>query len=433
MENLVKPEAALAMKMKTQAAASDWKRNASCRACGSDSLELVLSLGDTPLANRYLSQSELQELEPRVPLETHYCTRCGLMQLLDVVPPEVLFSNYLYVPSASATLHQHFRGLARDLMEVAGMQPGDLVVEIASNDGLLLKHMRRLGLLTLGVEPAFNIAEKAQAEGLDVHIAFFNSQTARELKQPGRKVRAIVGTNVLAHVDGVRDFLEGVELLLDDGGTACFEVPHLLELIEKTEFDTIYHEHLSYFSLHALLRLFESAGLTIVKVGRPPIHGGSLRIYARKQGGDLTPDGSVEAVLREESEHDLNHLTTYRDFAQRVMGVREDLRSLLADLKRDGKRVAAYGAAAKGMTMLSYCGVGRETLDYVVDKSPYKQGRWTPGNHLPIVGVEQLAQSPPDYLLLLAWNFSEEIIAQQERFRRSGGKFIIPIPHPTIV
>ena len=230
------------------------------------------------------------------------------------------------------------------------------------------------------------------------------------------------------------DFLAGVELLLRDGGTACFEVPHLLELLEKTEFDTIYHEHLSYFSLHALTKLFSSVGLTIFKVGRPPIHGGSLRIFARKGGAEPPPfDGSVDELLRVEEEHGIPRVETYRAFAARTERVRADLQELLSSLKAEGRRIAAYGAAAKGMTMLSYCGIGAETLDYVIDKSPYKQGHWTPGNHIPIYGVEKLEAEPPDYLLILAWNFSEEIISQQESFRRAGGKFIIPIPSPAVL
>ena len=411
-----------------------WSRRWECRACGSRDLELVLSLGETPLANRYLTQEQLTEAEPIVPLETYFCGQCTLMQLAHVVSPEVMFSHYLYVPSASETLRRHFGGLALELIEVGELDRGDLVVEIASNDGLLLKQMASLGLNTLGVEPAINIAEAAQAEGQDVVNAFFNLETAERLRSEGRVARAVVGTIVLAHVDGVHDFVAGVELLLDEDGTACFEVPHLLELLEKTEFDTIYHEHLSYFSLHALMHLFSGAGLTIFKVARPPIHGGSLRIYARKSGAEAIPvDGSVDEVLAEEEERGIKDVDTYRRFAGRVEGVRADLLDLLGSLKAEGRRVAAYGAAAKGMTMLSYCGIGGETLDYVVDRSPYKQGHWTPGNHIPIYGVEKLVSDRPDYLLILAWNFSEEIIAQQQAFRDAGGKFIVPIPSPAVV
>jgi hypothetical protein len=411
-----------------------WTRNHSCRACGGKDLELVLPLGETPLANRYLTEDQLGESEPFVPLETYFCRDCTLMQLLHVVSPEVMFSHYLYVPSASETLRTHFGGLARELMEVGGLTQGDLVVEIASNDGLLMKQMSALGLSTLGVEPATNIAEAAQAEGQNVLNAFFNLQTARQLRTEGRVARATVGTNVLAHVDGVRDFLEGVELLLSEDGIACFEVPHLLELLEKTEFDTVYHEHLDYFSLYALTRLFSTVGLTIFKVGRPPIHGGSLRIFARKSGApDILFDDSVDDLLAEEAEKGIDDVATYRRFAKRVKTVRSDLRELLSTLKCEGKRIAAYGAAAKGMTMLSYCNLGLETIDYVVDKSPYKQGHWTPGNHIPIYNVDRLVSDRPDYLLILAWNFSEEIIAQQQAFRDAGGRFIVPIPSPAVL
>ena len=411
-----------------------WTRNHQCRACGSEDLELVLSLGETPLANRYLTAAQLEEPEPFVSLETYFCKQCTLMQLLHVVSPEVMFSHYLYVPSASETLRRHFGGLALELIEAGELDKGDLVVEIASNDGLLMKQMAALGLTTLGVEPATNIAEAASAEGQDVVNAFFNSQAAQKLRSEGRVAKAIVGTNVLAHVDSVRDFLAGVELLLDEEGTACFEVPHLLELLAKTEFDTIYHEHLDYFSLHALTRLFSSVGLTIFKVARPPIHGGSLRIFARRSGARSLPfDGSVDAVLAEEAEHGIKDLVTYHRFAERVKAVRTNLRDLLSALKGEGRRIAAYGAAAKGMTMLSYCGIGPETLDYVVDKSPYKQGHWTPGSHIPIYDVDKLVSDRPDYLLILAWNFSEEIIAQQQWFRDAGGKFIVPIPSPAVV
>ena len=394
----------------------------------------MLSLGTTPLANSYLLEEQLNDEEPSVPLEVYFCEDCGLVQLLHVVSAETLFRYYLYVPSASDTLQQHFGGLAADLADVARLEQGDLVVEIASNDGLLLKQIRSLGYTTLGVEPASNIAAKArEEEGLDVIDEFFDFALAQRIREERGPASAIVGTNVLAHVDEVRDFLRGVEHLLADDGVVCIEAPHLLDLVEKCEFDTVYHEHLSYFSLQALITLYESVGLTIFKVRQVPIHGGSLRFFAAKTGTREPDDDSVQRVLQLEKEHGLDRLETYQAFAESVEGVRRDLRELVSSLKSDGKRIAGYGAAAKGMTMLSYCGLGTETLDYVIDRSPYKQGRYTPGSHLPILPPEKLITDPPDYLLILAWNFADEIMAQQDAYKQAGGRFILPVPTPRVV
>ncbi len=410
------------------------KKNTTCRSCGSDRLVLVLDLGITPLANSYLSEDQLNDSEPFVPLEVYFCEGCGLVQLIHVVDAESMFRYYLYVPSASETLRRHFGGLAQDLADVAGLQPGDLVVEIASNDGLLLKQIRALGYTTLGVEPASNIAAKArEEEGLDVIDEFFDSGIARRIRAERGPAKAIVGTNVLAHVDDVRDFLGGVEHLLADNGVVGIEAPHLLALVENCEFDTVYHEHLSYFSLRALIQLYASVGLTIFKVRQMPVNGGSIRFFASKTGAREPDDDSVERLLQVEKEHGLDKLETYHAFAERVEVLRRDLRELVAGLKQQGKRIGGYGAAAKGMTMLAYCGLGAETLEYVIDKSPYKYGRFTPGSHLPILPAEKLLTDPPDYLLILAWNLADEIMAQQDAFKKAGGHFILPVPTPRVI
>ncbi len=409
------------------------KKNEACRVCGSRELTMFLSLGETPLANSYLTEEQLRQDEPRVPLEVYFCGGCGLVQLVDIVPADVLFRNYLYIPSTSDTLRTHFAELASDLAGVAKLGSEDLVVEIASNDGLLLKEFRRLGIRTLGVEPALNIAEVSRQDGLEVVTEFFDSRTAEAVGRSHGKASAIVGTNVLAHVNEVKDFLNGVEGLLTEDGVACFEFPHLLELLEHCEFDTIYHEHLSYFSLQAISRLFRSVGLTVFDVRRKPIHGGSLRVFARKSGPGVEEGPAVQELLQLERDKGLMELPTYIEFAERVSELKVKLRELLSGLKAENKRIAAYGAAAKGMTMLSYCEIGSETLEYVIDRSPYKYGRWTPGSHLPILPPEKLAQDPPDYLLLLAWNFSEEIIQQQRAFGQAGGRFIVPVPEPRVV
>jgi SAM-dependent methyltransferase len=340
------------------------------------------------------------------------------------VPPEILFRDYLYFSSFSDEMLAHARKIADQLIASRKLGAGSLVMEIASNDGYLLQYFKAAGVPVLGIEPATNIARVAEERGIRTLNEFFSDGLARKLRTDGTRADVIIGNNVLAHVADLNGFIRGVGALLKDDGIAQFEVPYVKDLIDRTEFDTIYHEHLCYFSLTALSRLANRHGLHVVGAERIPIHGGSLRVQFARQpsGGEIPAEES--AVTRPEY---------YRDFADRVEKLGGKLHALLADLKRQGKRIAAYGAAAKGSTLLNFFQIGRETLDFVVDRSTYKQGRHMPGVHVPILAPDELLCRQPDYTLLLTWNFADEILEQQAEYRRRGGKFIIPIPEPKVV
>lgn len=389
---------------------------------------MFLSLGTTPLANGYLQEADLTQPEARYPLEVYFCETCHHCQLLDVVSPEVLFRNYLYASSTSDTLQQHFSDLADELIGRQSLGARDLVVEIASNDGILLKQFRGRGIRAVGVDPAANLAEMCRSEGLEVHEAFFNSETARLVAERYGKAKVITGSNVLGHVDELVDFITGIESLLTDDGLACLEVPHVLELVTRLEFDTIYHEHLSYFSVGSAATLLERAGLTLCDVQRIPIHGGTIRLLAKKRSARVEPSEELVRLLELEEAAGLAERVTFERFASRVNSVKDELLRLLKELRADGKRVAAYGAAAKGATLLNYCGIDSALLGYMVDKSPLKQELFAPGSHLPIVAPDKILQDMPDFLLLLAWNLSEEIIREQQEYLQRGGRFIIPVP-----
>lgn len=403
----------------------------SCRSCASENLVPVLSLGKTPLADRLLTAQMLDQPEPKFELTVHFCQDCSLVQIAETVPPETLFcEDYPYYSSFSEALLRHSRANAEELIESRRLGPNSLVVELASNDGYLLCNFVERGISVLGIDPAQGPAKVAQDRGVETLCTFFTFDLARKLRAEGRAADVMIANNVLAHVADLNGFVAGIATLLKDSGTAVIEVPYVRDLIEHCEFDTIYHEHLCYFSVTALTRLFARHGLTLNDVRRLPIHGGSLRLFV---GHEKSVSRAVERMLEEERDLGVDRVDFYRDFAVRVRGIRTALRSLLDGLKAEGKRIAAYGAAAKGATLINYADIGSEYIDFVVDRNTHKQGCFMPGKHLPISPCERLLEDMPEYTLLLAWNFSKEIMQQQSEYLRRGGKFIVPVPEPRVI
>jgi SAM-dependent methyltransferase len=381
------------------------------------------------LANALLTADRLDAAEKTYPLELAFCPDCTLVQILETVPPEELFSEYLYLSSWSDTMVSHARSLANELIASRRLTRESLVIEAASNDGYLLQHYRAAGVGVLGIEPARNIAEIAERERRIPTLArFFGRELAAELRTQGRRADVFHAHNVLAHVSDLNGFVAGIATVLAEDGLAVIEAPYVGDLIEHCEFDTIYHEHLCYFSLTALDRLFARHGLAIHDVRRVAIHGGTLRISASHTAARVPVSPAVTQLLHEEQAAGLTGADYYRCFAARVEQLRTQLVDELSRLKRTGRRIAAYGASAKGSTLLNFCGIGGELIDYVVDRSTLKQGRYTPGRKLAIHAPGRLLDDQPDYLLLLTWNFAEEILQQQAEYRRRGGRFIVPVP-----
>jgi SAM-dependent methyltransferase len=399
-----------------------------CRSCG-DELEVVLDLGLTPLANSLLKSEQLEEVEPRFPLRLAACRSCALAQLVETVPPEALFSEYPYFSSFSDTMVRSAAELTGRLVRERGLGPGSLALEVASNDGYLLRHYLAAGVPVLGVEPARNIAAAAEAAGIATLCEFFGREVGARLRAQGRLADTVHANNVVAHVPDINGLFSGFEAVLKPDGLLVIEVPHVLEMVRRLEFDTIYHEHVFYFSLLALKPVFGRHGLQVLDVERLPIHGGSLRLFAGREG---RPSPAVEQLAEEEAAAGASSLAFYRDFRERVDQLGERLREVLARCRQDG-RIAAYGASAKGSTLLNYFGIGRETIDFVADRSTVKQGLFTPGTHLPVVAPEVLLDKMPASVLLLTWNFAEEILEQQHEYRERGGRFIVPIPEPRLV
>ena len=409
------------------------RRRAACRGCGGDRLRMFLSLGASPLANAFLQGPEEFAGERRYPLDVYFCEACSLVQLVDVIDPEVLFRNYIYVTGTSDTMAEHNRGYARRVAELLRLGSNDLVVEIASNDGSLLANFHAAGIRTLGVEPAENIAELARSRGIETVARFFDENTALEIREEYGLAKAVIANNVLAHVDETRDFLLGCTRLLDPDGLVVVEVPYLRDLVERLEYDTIYHEHLCYFSVRALQILFASVGLSIVQVEHQPVHGGSLRVYAGHLIKYPEHGETAVAMAGEEARLGMDGLAFYEGFADLVAASRHTLRALLADLKSSGQSLAGYGAPAKSTTLLSYTSIDTSLVPYTVDRSPLKVGLYTPGAHLPVLAVDTLLEQRPDSVLILAWNFADEIVRQQDKYRRGGGRFILPLPEPKVI
>ena len=398
-----------------------------CRSCGSEKGSLVLDLGEQPLANNLLGPDDLDKPEPRFPLRLAVCESCWLMQITDIIPPVDLFSDYVYFSSYSDAMLRHAAEACATYSDRLGLGGSNFVVEVASNDGYLLKNFVRDGVPCLGLEPAENIAAVAREAGVDTDCEFFGLQTARRIAEERGHADLIIGNNVFAHAPDTNDFVAGLATLLTSGGTVALEFPYGKEMIDKNEFDTIYHEHVYYFTLTPLVPLLARHGLQIHDVDTLSIHGGSLRLWVCHEG-ERTTGSAVDELLESEDETGLRSTGYYKQLGRRAERVRSDLLALLADLKSDGKNIAAYGAAAKGSTLLNYCRPPEGSIDFIADRSPHKQGKYSPGLHLPIVASEELSKRGPDYAVLLAWNFADEIMGQQELFRTNGGRFVIPVP-----
>jgi len=402
-----------------------------CRSCGAEDLEPVLALGDMPLSDRLVDPAEDASAEPRIPLTLVFCPECTLVQIEETVRPEVLFGeDYPYFSSYSDTLLDHSRRNVQALIERYQLASEDLVVELASNDGYLLQFFAEAGIEVLGIDPAPGPAAVALENGVPTLVEFFGPEVAERLASEGVEADVLIGNNVLAHVPDQNAFVAAMATLLAPTGSIVMEVPYVRDLIEHTEFDTIYHEHHCYFSVRSLEALFARHGLYLNRVEHHPIHGGSLRFFA---SADPARQPSVDEYLAAEAIAGMDTIGYYQDFADRVDGVRIALNDLIDDLRRGGATVAAYGAAAKGAILLNYAGLDGEQIDYVVDRNPHKQGKLMPGVRLPIYDPSKIDEDPPDYLLILPWNFKDEIMEQQGDFAAGGGRFIIPIPEPTLV
>lgn len=398
-----------------------------CVVCTGTRVTPCLDLGATTLANKFLTAQELSQPEPTFPLRIGFCHTCGHVQLMEHVPPHAMFTDYLYISSASETLKAHLEELSDVVVKRYQLGPAHLVIDIGCNDGTLLQGFSRHGVKTLGVDPAENLAHLTSGNGLERYVGFFNSQTAREIVARWGQAQAITATNTFPHIPALQDFVDGIAHALAPGGVFVIEAHYLLDLLEQGAFDTIYHEHVSYWALGPMIRLFERAGLQVIHAERLPIHHGQLRVSVQRAGEGRVQSSVIELLALERAKG-LDRLETYERFARATLANKRELHATLSHLKAQGKRIAGYGAPAKGNTLLSFLELGPETIEYIADKSPLKQGRYTPGTHIPVVPPARLLDDRPDYVVLLAWNFAEEIMAQQAAYLAHGGTFILPVP-----
>lgn len=402
----------------------------SCLVCNRDCVEEFLDLGRTALANKFLTRQEIEAGEEKFPLRVGFCHNCNHVQLTEKVPPEKMFEDYLYISSASDTLQAHFKELSELLVKRFGLSSDNLVVDIGCNDATLLRHFARQGVRTLGVDPAQNLA--SLSSGVDRFTGYFTSRTASEIVREWGRADVITTTNTFPHIQNLQDFIQGIKLLLAPGGVFVVEAHYLVDLLEQAAFDTVYHEHVSYWALRPLNYLLEAYDLQVVDAERLPIHHGQLRVFIqRKEESWVRP--SVGEILDLEKRVGLDRIETFKNFAAQALETKRGLTRLLQELKTGGKRIAGYGAPAKASTLLEFLELGPETVEFIADKSPLKQGRFTPGMHIEIVPPEKLLEERPDFVLLLAWNFEKEILEQQAEYRRLGGRFIVPVPEARVV
>jgi hypothetical protein len=408
--------------------------NPLCRMCGAELRCTFVDLGKSPLCEGFLAAKQLDQVEHFYPLHVRICGDCLLVQLEAYVPAAEIFTEYAYFSAYSDSWVRHAEAYTEMIVDRLGLTGDSLVLEIASNDGYLLQHFVQRGIPTLGVDPAVNVAPAALARGVPTIVDFFDSALAQQLRTEGRRPNLIVANNVLAQVPELNDFVGGMENVLAEHGVVTVEVPHVVRLVEGVQFDTIYHEHYSYFSLTTLVRLFASHGLDVFDVEELASHGGSLRVYAKRFGDDaIAATGRVEALLAAEKSGGYDRIDGYQDFARRVIETKWALLELLIGLRRAGNSIVGYGAPGKGNTLLNYCAIRADLLDYTVDRNPNKQGRYLPGTHIPIYAPSKIEETRPAYVLVLPWNLKQEIMGQLSHIQDWGGQVIVPIPHPEVV
>ncbi len=399
-----------------------------CRFCNAELRHSFADLGMSPLSNSYLKEEQLHTMEPFFPLHAYVCDACYLVQLEEFQTPSDIFSDYAYFSSYSDAWLAHARNYAEHIVSDFDIGGSSLVVELASNDGYLLKYFAERDIPVLGIEPAANVAEVAVAKGVPTLVKFFGEETAKALAGEGRRADLVIGNNVLAHVPDINDFVLGMKTLLKEDGMITMEFPHLLKLMDENQFDTIYHEHFSYLSLTTVEEIFSSHGLMIFDVRELPTHGGSLRIYACHQEREKQVSAKVMSLREKEMKAGLREIGAYTRFAGQVRETKRKLLSFLIGEKNKGKVIVGYGAPAKGNTLLNYCGIRTDFLEYTVDASPHKQGLYLPGTHIPVHAPQKIFETRPDYVLILPWNIKDEIMKQMEEIRTWGGRFITPIP-----
>src|SRR5262245_22684139 len=405
-----------------------------CRHCATPLRHTFVDLGMSPLCESYLRADQLNSMEPFYPLHVFVCEQCYLVQLEEYVSPAEIFTEYAYFSSYADSWLKHVERYTDQMIARWGLGATSRVVELASNDGYLLQYCVARNVPVLGIEPAANVAKVAEAKGVPTLVKFFGRDTARELVASGQKADLIIGNNVLAQVPDINDFVAGIKILLHERGVVTMEFPHLQQLIDNNQYDTIYHEHFSYFSFLTASKIFETHGMVLFDVEEVPTHGGSLRIYARhKEDGSKPIETRPTALLRRELELGFDRMETYANFGEKVKATKRRLLAFLIDARNAGRTVVGYGAPGKGNTLLNYCGIRTDFLDYTVDRNPYKHGRFTPGTHIPIFPPDKINDTRPDYVLILPWNVKDEIIAQMAHIRGWGGKFVIPIPDVTVV
>jgi 2-polyprenyl-3-methyl-5-hydroxy-6-metoxy-1,4-benzoquinol methylase len=405
-----------------------------CRFCNEPLTNIFVVLGISPLSNAFLKKETLEDSEKKYPLCTYVCDNCFLVQLPEFEKPENIFEDYAYFSSYSSTWLKHAENYVNMIINKVGFDEKSLVVEIASNDGYLLQFFKKRNVPILGIEPAVNVAKVAKEKGIPTITKFFSVDTANELRKGGKFADLIIGNNVLAHVPNLNDFVKGLKILLKPTGVITLEFPHILQLIQKNQFDTIYHEHFSYFSLLTLRKIFSFHGLTIFDVEEIPTHGGSLRMYVKHtENNDITINERINILLEKEKQYGLENISTYTNFTKNVKKVKIKLEEFFNCARNSEKKIVCYGAAAKGNTLLNYCNIGSDFIDYVVDQNPYKQGLFLPGTHIPIKEPDEIKKTKPDYLLIIPWNLKNEIMEKMKYIQEWGGKFVIPIPEVKII